>query len=231
MARTLYDELKSLGPGVVVKYKGATPKQREAVEVINGEIEYDERRRIIDRYIKNGFVQRVVEGEDSFRQVCQPIIERCLTLERKVAEAKKPMVVTRDMLFGNDDREDNAVLESVRYLEEQRIINPRGFLKGTNKIYSFFDKNPVPKICGLFAVTTIAGGYLGYLWPMSETEKLGSSVTGYLLGMVAGVLPFISIALNLPIRHISEQRQNFENALDYLDNEVKRLYRTQDYSI
>ena len=79
---------------------------------------------------------------------------------------------------------------------------------------------------------SLGGGFLGSF--LSERPALdGSLFIGFLSGSAVYLTSFYQLVTRFSNKNpnITQQRKNFEGSLDYLDNEVKRLYHTPDYSI
>lgn len=225
--KTLETALKNVKPAVVVQGT-LSPERIKEINTFNREAEDAEKIEIFEYHAeKYGKVRDVLNGDTSFYEVGSPIIEQSKKIEERFGGKRFGYVSKWDIL-GRDDRSRNDVAETTHFLREQRIIDPQGYFSSHMLVPDWISVS-ARKIddysLTVFGGSTIMGALIG---PMLD----GNSAQGFLKGLFGGILlgaqPILISQLHFGRSNYSlaHQRTSFENALNNMDAEVKRLYGT-----
>lgn len=240
MTETLYNALQW------ARFSAKTYKSSEELEIFYDvvgedskkelqEIEERELNRLKRRIIetcadKHEGVAKVVSGDATFYSYGAPIIEQAKIVEDRYRDRNFALAKKSDFLRG-DSGDSDDVREAVDYLRQEEIVNPNKFFKSmlilhpkvrriVGKWNGLF-KDRVGVAIGTIVATSVTIGAIGYLH-----YGIGGGLVGYLGAGLFGTAATCSLSdlENEPFDRISKQRQNFEQALNSLDSEVRKHF-------
>ena len=202
------------------------------------EVEEDAKRAIIETHPqRQGVLEQVIRGETSFYQLGEPIIKRSEEVEHSL-NGRRFAYLSHRRILGKDARDGSDVLEATNYLREQEIIEPRNFFGDRRLIVSGLSQKALSRIkatsvygdlsAGSCVVVTSATILAMMITGVSFDNAFGTFLLIAELGGVFTTVPFVKISttelVNPNNNGIAKNREEFSDALKYLDNEVRRLY-------
>lgn len=226
--KTLYQSIRYVKSPVEIG--DVSDRNRAELERIANEELDQAKRRIFESPEYNGNIQAVLQGQATFRSYGEPIIEHVRKVEEEYAN-RRFGYISKAQILGRDGRAD--IQEVVQGLRQQRIIDPNQFFTSSivvakgNEINKFFWKYPIANVgLSLFGMTI--GGILGY--GATKDAEIGLAYV-FVVGAGSGFALFPLSILSSDSSRLTKQRKNFEQALDFMDNEVRRVYHKEDYQI
>ncbi len=240
MTRTLYGALTNVESPVTYSQAQVSEEQRRILDGITTNLVATTKRKIMDDYAsRHESIQCVIEGQRTFYQMGEPIIAHCKSLEEGIA-TKKFARISKTQILGLDSRDDSQVAEEVNYLINEEIIDPqqyfssqrifpKSFTRVGKRINEFNFKHFGKFIIAGFSLPLLTGTYC-LINPVVEitTLKELNMPLNFAIGMVGSLAVWSAAFLPgiyLEGRNVlTQQRQEFEKALNYLDNEVKELF-------
>ncbi|MBI5804273.1 hypothetical protein HY450_03450 [Candidatus Pacearchaeota archaeon] len=194
------------------------------------------KKRTIETYAdRHQSVANVVNGDATFRSYGEPIIEQAKRVEGRYGDRNFGLA-RKSMFLGIDPRNSEEAREAVEYLKQEEIIDSNRFFR-TQIVLPEFARKLIGKwnfshlpdsgyltslMFGKILAGSISGGLLGYqLIPNQEGTILGTFAGTLLMGgLTLGTLGLEYSASE----RFSKQRESFEQALNYLDSEVREHF-------
>jgi hypothetical protein len=224
---TLYDELNFCIKHVSARVEGIAECDYDVPEVARHLSEATDlcyknaRNKIIGKYARKSYlVTSVLDGIKTFSEVGRPIIEHVNELEAKLTDGKIRRVRKRDIL-GKDGRAARDIAEVVDYFRENRVIDPRNFFKSVSCFYEKAGDLTRKHTGKILLFSTTASTAIMFYLSRFEAPRDRYLMTG-LMAMMGLLLPGLALSEleNKFQSTLSEQRRDFESALNFLDENI-----------